>query len=163
MSGTTRFTSKAHLLISRTLPLPIAAQHPAGSFQERAATEFSFQQPSRPDFPMPDIWKRYGAGPIDIPSFAPVWLKSSFGWNRPLMFGSVPAEIVSRQFRKRAVTRKFVSRRVVSECSALRSSALMPTAPRGTDFRATSAPAAPARRNAISNGLPDYRRKSTIA
>ncbi|GAB3833938.1 hypothetical protein GCM10028821_27810 [Hymenobacter jeollabukensis] len=51
---------------------------------------------------MPDIWERPGAGPIDLPSFAPVWLQSSFGWNRPLMFGSVPAEIVSGQFEQRA-------------------------------------------------------------
>ena len=97
-----RFTSQAPLLISCTLPLATIAQQPAGSFHERTASHFFFQQSCPPNFPMPDIWERQGAGPIDIPSLAPVWLKSSFGWNRPLMFGSVPAEIVSGRFRKLA-------------------------------------------------------------
>jgi hypothetical protein len=104
MSSTMRFTSQAPLLISCTLPLATIAQQPAGSFRERTASHFFFQQSCPPNFPMPDIWEWQGAGPIDLPSFAPVWLKSSFGWNRPLMFGSVPAEIVSGQFHKLAET-----------------------------------------------------------
>ncbi|SNC76439.1 hypothetical protein SAMN06265337_3386 [Hymenobacter gelipurpurascens] len=100
MSSTMRFTSQAPLLISCTLPLATVSQQPAGSFHERAAINYSSQQSCPPDFPMPDIWERQGAGPIELPSFAPVWLKSSFGWNRPLMFGSVPAEIVSGRSRK---------------------------------------------------------------
>lgn len=137
MSSTTRFKSQAPLLISCTLPLVTIAQQPAGSFRERTASHFSFQQSCPPDFPMPDIWERQGAGPIDIPSFAPVWLTSSFGWNRPLIFGSVPAEIVSRRFRKLAIARKSVSRRAAGGCSALRGSTLASAAPRETDFRAT--------------------------
>jgi hypothetical protein len=53
---------------------------------------------------MPDIWERYGAGQIELHAFSPVWLKSSFGWNRPLIFGPVPAENVSWLLQKRAET-----------------------------------------------------------
>lgn len=102
MSSTLKLPSPAPLLTSCPLPLVTPAQQPAGSFPERTASPFSFQQLCPPDFPMPDIWERPGAGPIELPSFAPVWLTSSFGWNRPLLFGSVPAEIVSGRFRKPA-------------------------------------------------------------
>lgn len=100
MSSTTRFKSQAPLLISCTLPLATVAQPPAGSFRERAATTYSLQQSCPPDFPMPDIRKRYCAGQIDLPSFAPVWLPSCFGWNRPLIYGPVPAEKVSWRLQK---------------------------------------------------------------
>ena len=99
MSSTMKFTSLAPLLISCTLPLASVAQPPAGSFREGAATTFYFQQLCPPDFPMPDIWKRQCAGQIDSPAFAPVWLPSCFGWNRPLIYGPVPAENVSWQLQ----------------------------------------------------------------
>lgn len=129
MSGPTKFTSITLLLISCTLPFSTTAQPLAGSFPESTAAQSPFfQQACPPDFPMPDIWERPGAGPIDLPSFAPVWLKSSFGWNRPLMFGSVPAEIVSGRFRQRAeaATRIPVSQMGRPACSA----GFSPQAPR---------------------------------
>jgi hypothetical protein len=97
-----KFTSQAPLLISCTLPLATVSQQQAGSFPERAATNYSFQQSCPPDFPMPDIWKRQCAGRIDLDSFAPVWLTTCFGWNRPLIYGPVPAENVSGQLQKLA-------------------------------------------------------------
>ena len=100
MSSTMKFTSQAPLLISCTLPLATFAQQPAGSFHERAATNYSFQQLCPPDFPMPDIRKRQCAGQIDLHSFAPAWLTSCFGWNRPLIYGPVPAENVSGRLQK---------------------------------------------------------------
>ena len=95
-----RFKSQAPLLISCTLPLVTIAQQPAGSFHERAATNYSFQQLCPPDFPMPDIRKRQCAGQIDLHAFAPAWHPSCIGWNRPLIYGSVPAEIVSGRLQK---------------------------------------------------------------
>ena len=101
MSSTMKFPSQAPLLISCTLPLASVAQPPAGSFRERAATPFSFQQLCPPDFPMPDIRKRQCAEPIDLHTFAPVRHPSCIGWNRPLIYGSVPAEIVSGRLQLR--------------------------------------------------------------
>ncbi len=96
-----RFPSQAPLLISCTLPLVTIAQQPAGSFHERTASHISFQQSCPPDFPMPDIWKWQCAGQIDLPPFAPARLTSCFGWNRPLIFGPVPAEKVSWRLQQR--------------------------------------------------------------
>ena len=95
-----KFTSQAPLLISCTLPLATVSQQPAGAFPERAATNYSSQQLCPPHFPMPDIRKRYCAGPMDLSSFAPAWLTSCFGWNRPLIYGPVPAEKVSWLLQK---------------------------------------------------------------
>ena len=95
-----KFPSQAPLLISCTLPLVTIAQQPAGSFRERSATTYFLQQSCPPDFPMPDIWKRQCAGPRETYSFTPIWLSSCFGWNRPLIFGPVPAEKISGRFQK---------------------------------------------------------------
>ncbi|GAB3857234.1 hypothetical protein GCM10028822_30600 [Hymenobacter terrigena] len=51
---------------------------------------------------MPDIWNRQCAEPIDLHAFAPVWLTTCFGWNRPLIYGPVPAENVSGRLQKLA-------------------------------------------------------------
>jgi hypothetical protein len=96
-----KLKSQAPLLISCPLPLVPLAQQPAGSFPERTASLFSFQQLCPPDFPMPDIRKRQGVEQMAFPSFAPAWLTSCFGWNRPLIYGPVPAENVSGRRQKR--------------------------------------------------------------
>ena len=95
-----KFTSQAPLLISCTLPLATVAQPPAGSFRERAATPFSFQQLCPPDFPMPDIWNRQCAEPIDLHAFAPVLAYNLLRLEQTPDLRSFPAENVSGQLQK---------------------------------------------------------------
>ena len=102
MSSTMKFTSQAPLLISCTLPLATVAQQPAGSFRERTATIFSFQQLCPPDFPMPDIWKRQCAEQLDLHAFAPVLAYNLLRLEQTPDLRSFPAENVSGQFPKRA-------------------------------------------------------------
>ena len=102
MSSTMKFTSQAPLLISCTLPLASVAQPPACSFRERAATPFSFQQLCPPDFPMPDIWNRQCAEPIDLHAFAPVLAYHLLRLEQTPDLRSFPAEIVPGQLQKLA-------------------------------------------------------------
>ncbi|UOR05128.1 hypothetical protein MUN82_19595 [Hymenobacter aerilatus] len=153
MSSTTKLTSQAPLLISCTLPLAISTQQPAGSFPERTAIPFSLPQSCPPDFPMPDIWKWYCTGPSETHSFAPIWLSSCFGWNRPLIFGPVPAEKISGRLQTLAED-KSRPRQMLG--TGDKSAHFAPMVRLRSTLRETMG--ALARRNATENGLPDYRR-----
>ena len=97
-----KFTSQAPLLISCTLPLAPFPQQPAGSFHERAATNYSFQQLCPPDFPMPDIRKRQCVEPIDLHAFAPVLAYHLLRLEQTPDLRSFPAESVSGQLQELA-------------------------------------------------------------
>ncbi|SNR52150.1 hypothetical protein SAMN06269173_103324 [Hymenobacter mucosus] len=154
MSSTMRFPSQAPLLISCTLPLVTIAQQPAGSFHERTASHISFQQSCPPDFPMPDIWERQGAGPIDIPSFAPVWLKSSFGWNRPLILVLFQPKLYPAGFESGLKPRSASAKRPALG----RPNHCIP--PPQVGFRVALMGTSTAPTHAMENHGPDYRRNS---
>ena len=97
-----KFTSQAPLLISCPLPLATITQPSAGSFRERAATPFSIPQLCPPDFPMPDIWNRKCAEPIDLHAFAPVLAYHLLRLEQTPDLRSFPAEIVPGQLQKLA-------------------------------------------------------------
>ena len=119
MSSTLKLPSQAPLLISCPLPLVTPAQQPAGSFHERTASPFSFQQLCPPDFPMPDIRKRQCAGPIDLHAFAPVLAYHLLRLEQTPDLRSFPAEIVPGQLQKLAgiIAGTLASRRVIVSSS----------------------------------------------
>ena len=160
MSSTMKFTSQAPLLISCTLLLASIAQQPAGSFRERAAIPFSFQQLCPPDFPMPDIWKRQCVEPIDLHAFAPAWLTSCFGWNRPLIYGPVPAEKVSWLLQKRVAATS-----CTRPTSGIKLSGIVARTPQSQDSIIVDGDdeptCPPSQLNEKVNCVPEYGRKST--
>lgn len=152
-----KLPSLAPLLISCPLPLVPITQQPAGSFHERTASHISFQQSCPPDFPMPDIWNRYCAGQIDLHSFAPARLTSCFGWNRPLIFGPVPAENVSGLLHKPAKATPRIRKTFNRGAGLPHCLSIVSFRPALIGQRA--APAIASQLNKRSSG-PDYRRKS---
>lgn len=161
MSSTTKFTSQAPLLISSTLPLATIAQQPAGSFRERTATNVSFQQPCQPDFPMPDIRKRYCTELIDLPSFA-------FRLAYILLRLEQTPNLRSCSSRKSIVAAakaggSYPTYRPDVRQKGAESSHSCPMARlRSTVNGLMDAPAASSQRNGQESGVPDYRRKSII-